>query len=107
MSKQDIVKLRVWSLPVTRDKALKLFDLLEAEIRPIEAKDHLFAILGHEGLFQQLDAAGPNEDVRPRIRRCLKEMLWNSPPCFRSAWQIDARRICEAVAYPERYAVVS
>lgn len=94
--------VRVWSLPVTKEKALKLWDLLERKISPAEAQDALFSLLGHEDLYAQFEGASPHEDVRPYILATLKEMLWNSPPCYRKAWQEDAWKICEAALYQRR-----
>lgn len=99
--------LRVWSLPVTRDKALKLWHLLEYKLEPKEALDHLFVLLGHEELFDELEKAAENDDVRPFVRRYLKNMLWESPPCYRNAWQPEARQICKAAVYQQRLSKLS
>lgn len=99
--------VRVWSLPVTKDKALKLWDLLERKLEPREALEHLFTLLGHEELFTQLENAPEGSDVRPYILRCLKEMLWNTPPSYRGAWQDEAWKICEATVYQQRFASLS
>ncbi len=99
--------VRVWSLPVTRDKALKLWHLLEYKLEPKEALEHLFALLGHEELFAQLENANEDDDVRPCVRHYLKDMLWESPPCYRNAWQPEARQICKAAVYQQRLSALS
>lgn len=98
--------MRVWSLPVTKEKALKLWHLLEYRIGPKEAENHLFSLLGHEGLFEQLSKSSHDEDVRPYIRQCLKDMLWESPPCYQNSWQAEAKAICKAAVYECRPTVL-
>ena len=99
--------VRVWSLPVTRDKALRLWDLLERKLEPKEAQEQLFTIFGHEDMFAQLEQAPAHEDMRPTILYFLKEMLWNPPACYRKAWQDDAWKICEAALYQKRMIALS
>ncbi len=94
--------VRVWSLPVTKDKALRLWDLLERKLEPSEAIDHLYFLFGHEEMFAEFEEAQPGTDVRPYILRYLKDMLRNPPPCYRKAWQDDAWKICEAAVYQRR-----
>jgi len=99
--------VRVWSLPVTKAKALKLWHLLEYKLEPKEALEHLFTLLGHEGLFEQLARANEYDDVRPQVRQCLKDMLWESPAIYRNAWQSEARQICKAAVYQQRLSALS
>lgn len=92
---------------MTKDKALKLWDLLERRLSPDEAREQLFALFGHEELFEEFDQADENADVRPSILKHLKDMLWNSPPCYRNAWQDEAWKICEAAVYQRRMTALS